>query len=53
MVLNAPQHIFSFTINFLGLKGVPLTAILGMTGYVIATFLAVWLVIMILRSRKL
>jgi ubiquinone biosynthesis protein len=53
MVLNAPRHIFSFTIDFLGFKGVPLTAVLGMTGYIIATILAVWLVIMILRSRKL
>ena len=53
MVLNAPQHIFSFTIDFLGFKGVPLTAILGVIGYVIATILAVWLIIMILRSKKL
>jgi len=53
MVLNAPRHIFSFTIDFLGFKGVPLTAVLGMTGYIIATILAVWLIIMILRSGKL
>jgi ubiquinone biosynthesis protein len=53
MVLNAPQHIFTFTVDLFGLKGIPLTAILGLTGYVIATFLAVWLIIMILRSRKL
>jgi len=53
MVLNAPQHIFSFTVDFFGVKGVPLTAILGVTGYVIATILAVWLIIMILRSKKL
>jgi len=53
MVLNAPQHIFSFTVNLFGIEEIPLTAILGMTGYVIATFLAVWLIIMILRSRKL
>ena len=53
MVLNAPQHIFSFTVSLFGFKGVPLTAILGLTGYVIATLLAVWLIIMILRSKKL
>jgi ubiquinone biosynthesis protein len=53
MVLNAPQHIFSFTVSFFGFKGVSLTAILGLTGYVIATILAIWLIIMILRSRKL
>jgi len=53
MVLNAPKHIFLFTVNFFGFKGVSLTAFLGLTGYVIATILAVWLIIMILRSRKL
>jgi ubiquinone biosynthesis protein len=53
MVLNAPQHIFTFTVDLFGFKEVPLTAILGLTGYVIATFLAVWLIIMILRSRRL
>jgi ubiquinone biosynthesis protein len=53
MVLNAPQHIFSMTFNLFGFKGVHLTALLGLTGYVIATILAVWLIIMILRSGKL
>ena len=53
MVLNAPQHIFSFTVNLFGFNEVPLTAILGLTGYIIATLLAVWLIIMILRSKKL
>jgi len=53
MVLNAPQHIFSLTVDLFGMKKIPLTAILGLTGYIIATFLAVWLIIMILRSRKL
>ncbi|MFO7553731.1 MAG: AarF/ABC1/UbiB kinase family protein [Desulfobacterales bacterium] len=53
MVLNAPQHIFSLTVDLFGIEEIPLTAILGMTGYVVATFLAVWLIIMILRSRKL
>jgi ubiquinone biosynthesis protein len=53
MVLNAPRHIFSFTVNLFGFEGVPLTALLGLTGYIIATILAAWLIIMILRSRKL
>jgi ubiquinone biosynthesis protein len=53
MVLNAPQHTFSMTFNLFGFKEVHLTALLGLTGYVIATLLAVWLIIMILRSGKL
>lgn len=53
MVLNAPRHIFSFTVNLFGFEGVPLTALLGLTGYIIATILAAWLIIMILRSGKL
>ena len=53
MVLNASQHVFSMTFNLFGFEKVPLTALLGLTGYVIATFLAIWLIIMILRSGKL
>ena len=53
MVLNAPEHVSSFTFNLFGVEGVHLTALLGITGYVIATVLAIWLIIMILRSGKL
>jgi ubiquinone biosynthesis protein len=53
MVLNAPQHISSITFDIFGFGNVPLTAVLGLTGYVIATLLAIWLIIMILRSGKL
>ena len=53
MVLNASQQISSITFNFFGFGNVPLTAVLGLTGYVIATLLAIWLIIMILRSGKL
>ena len=53
MVLNAPQHISSITFDLFGLENVPLTAVLGLTGYIIATLLAIWLIIMILRSGKL
>jgi ubiquinone biosynthesis protein len=53
MVLNSPQHISSITFDIFGFGNVPLTAVLGLTGYVIATLLAIWLIIMILRSGKL
>jgi ubiquinone biosynthesis protein len=40
-------------VNILGLKAVSLTAILGITGYVVTTVLGVWLIIAIYRSGKL
>lgn len=53
MVLNASQKLFVFTVNFFGGQKISLTALLGVTGYVFASFLGIWLIIMIFRSRKL
>jgi ubiquinone biosynthesis protein len=53
MVLNAPQKWFMLKVHFFGLREIPVTGVLGLTGYIIATVLAVWLVIMIFRSRKM
>ena len=53
MVLNSSQKLIVFTVNLFGSQKIPLTAILGMTGYVIATVLGLWLIIMIFRNRKL
>jgi ubiquinone biosynthesis protein len=53
MVLNASQKLFVFTVNLFGVQKISLTGILGVTGYVVASFLGVWLIIMIFRSRKL
>ncbi|MGB6011845.1 MAG: AarF/ABC1/UbiB kinase family protein [Desulfobacterales bacterium] len=53
MVLNAPQEMFLFTAEIFGGQKISLTAILGLTGYVIATVLALLLIVMIFRSRKL
>ncbi|MFH2220487.1 MAG: AarF/ABC1/UbiB kinase family protein [Pseudomonadota bacterium] len=53
MVLNATQKLFVFTVNIFGVQKISLTAILGLTGYVIATFLGVWLIVVIFRSRNL
>jgi len=53
MVLNAPQKWLMLKVHLFGLREIPVTGILGLTGYVIATVLAVWLVIMIFRSRKM
>ncbi|NOQ20539.1 MAG: AarF/ABC1/UbiB kinase family protein [Desulfobacterales bacterium] len=53
MVLNAPQNMFLFTAEIFGGQKISLPAILGLTGYFIATVLALWLIVMILRSKKL
>jgi len=53
MVLNAPQKMFLFTFEIFGGQKISLSAILGLTGYFFATVLALWLIVMIFRSRKL
>ena len=53
MILNSGQKIMEFTFNFLGLQTVSLTAILGVSGYAVATLLGIWLIASILRSGRL
>ena len=53
LVLNSSQKLLEFSIDFFGTQSLSLTALLGLTGYVIASVLGVWLVIMIFRSGKL
>jgi ubiquinone biosynthesis protein len=53
LVLNSAQKVLEFEVKFLGLGTVSLTAILGITGYVVTTVLGVWLIIAIYRSGKL
>ena len=53
MILNSRQRIVQFTFKFLGLQTVSLTALLGMTGYAVATLLGIWLIVSILKSGKL
>ncbi len=53
LVLNSAQKVLIISLKFLGLDQVPLTALLGISGYVIATVLGVWLIISIYRSGKL
>jgi ubiquinone biosynthesis protein len=53
MILNSTQRVVSVTIESLGLRNVSLTALLGICGYVVATVLGVWLIVSIMRSRKL
>lgn len=50
LILSAPVHILSIRI---GEEDIPLTALLGITGYSIATLLGIWLIVSIFRSGKL
>jgi len=53
MILNSSQRVMEFTVNILGLQTISLTAIFGLTGYIVATILGIWLIISIIRSGRL
>jgi ubiquinone biosynthesis protein len=53
MVLNSSEKVLEFTVSFPGLQKLSLTAIFGLSGYIIATVLGIWLIVSILRSGKL
>ncbi len=53
LILNSGQEIFEFSMSLAGGRKVSLSAVLGVTGYVMATVLGIWLIISILRSGKL
>jgi ubiquinone biosynthesis protein len=53
VALNSSQKILEFTIGFLSDEPIALTALLGVSGYVIATILGLWLIISIFRTGKL
>jgi ubiquinone biosynthesis protein len=52
VALDASEKIVVFTIHLLGERTVSLTSLLGLSGYTIATFLGVWLIISIIRSGR-
>jgi ubiquinone biosynthesis protein len=53
LILNSAQTVLPLELAALGLGTIDITDLLGLTGYCIATFLGVWLVVSILRSGKL
>jgi ubiquinone biosynthesis protein len=53
LILNSAKDILPLEFNLLGLQTIDITELLGLTGYSIATFLGVWLVVSIIRSGKL
>jgi ubiquinone biosynthesis protein len=53
LILNSSQKVFEISIDFFGVQTVSITSLLGITGYVIATILGVWLIISIFRSGRM
>lgn len=53
LILNSTRKVLPFEVDFFGIQTLSATDILGFTGYVIATFLGLWLVLSIIRSGKL
>jgi len=54
MILNATApDMLAIDISLFGLTRIPLTELLGLTGYCIATILGLWLIFSIIRSGKL
>ena len=53
LVLNSSEKVVELTAPLLGLQKISLTALFGLTGYVVATILGIWLIVSIFRSGKL
>jgi ubiquinone biosynthesis protein len=53
LILNSTRKVMVFSIHFFGVQTVSVTDILGLSGYVIATLLGLWLVFSIIRSGKM
>ena len=53
LILNSDTPLLAVTIPLGAHLSVPLTAVLGLTGYLIATVLGIWLILSIFRSGRL
>jgi ubiquinone biosynthesis protein len=53
LILNSSQKVIEFTLPIFGGPVVSVTSVLGITGYIIATLLGIWLIVSILRSGRL
>lgn len=53
LILNSSQKVLEVEINFFGVHTISITALLGLCGYSVATFLGFWLIISIFRSGKM
>jgi len=53
LILNSSKKVLVFEFEMFGLHSLSVTEVLGMSGYIIATLLGLWLVFSIIRSGKL
>jgi ubiquinone biosynthesis protein len=53
LILNSTRKVLLFEVDFFGVQTLSVTDVLGFSGYLIATFLGLWLVYSIIRSGKL
>lgn len=53
LILNSSQTVIEVSVNLLGIHKISVTALLGLTGYTLATFLGFWLIISIFRSGRM
>jgi ubiquinone biosynthesis protein len=53
LILNSSQKVIEFTLPIFGHPTLSITAALGITGYIIATVLGIWLIVSIFRSGRL
>jgi ubiquinone biosynthesis protein len=53
LILNSTRKVLLFEVDFFGVQTLSVTDVLGFSGYIIATFLGLWLVYSIVRSGKL
>ena len=53
LILNSTRNVLVFTVDIFGGQTLSVTDVLGFSGYIIATFLGLWLVFSIIRSGKL
>jgi len=53
LILNSSQKVMEFELPFFGHPTLSITSVLGITGYVIATILGIWLIVSIFRSGRM
>jgi ubiquinone biosynthesis protein len=53
LILNSTKRFLVIEFEFFGTQSLSITELLGLCGYIIATFLGLWLVFSIIRSGKL
>lgn len=53
LILNSSEKVMEFSFNLFGHQTLTITGVLGLTGYLVATILGIWLIYSIFRSGKM